>query len=53
MYGEEGVGGGLCLFVCKNYISLSPICFNVFFVMLNFDEILKKVIFPFGPYLNM
>jgi hypothetical protein len=43
MYGEEGgregEGGGLCLFVCKNYISLSLICLNIFFAMVNFEKI--------------
>ncbi len=36
-----GGGGveGLCLFVCKNYISLSLISLNIFLAMFNFDEI--------------
>jgi hypothetical protein len=27
------------LFVCKNYISLSLICLNIFFAMVNFEKI--------------
>jgi hypothetical protein len=38
-YGEEGGGEVLCLFVCKNYISLSLICLNIFFAMYNFEKI--------------
>jgi hypothetical protein len=32
-------GGGLCLFVCKNYISLSLIYLNIFFAMYTFEKI--------------
>ena len=39
VYGEEGGGEGLCLFVCKNYISLLLICLNIFFAMYNFEKI--------------
>ncbi len=30
------------MFVCKNYISLSLICLNIFFAVFNFDKIKIK-----------
>ncbi len=48
---KEKKVGRLYLFVCKNYISLT--CLSVFFTILNFDNIWKKVIFLFGPCFSM
>jgi hypothetical protein len=43
--------GGLYLIFCKHYNSQT--CLNVFFAVLNFDNLNKKIMFLFGACFSM